>query len=123
MTAYVLDSFAVIAYLRHEPGGPRVQQLLQDASDERVALFLCLINHGEVTYISHRLGGPAAEREAIRIIDSLPITVVGVDRPLVFAAARIKAQSHLSYADAFAASLALAREAVLVTGDPKFLAL
>jgi ribonuclease VapC len=38
----------------------------------------------------------------------------------ILAAARLKAEYPISYADAFAASLALELGASLVTGDPEF---
>ena len=76
------------------------------------------INLGEVYYTIHRTVG-AAEAEA----------TIGVLRPLlaldtataerVMAAARIKAQHPLAYADAFAVATAAAHGAVLLTGDPE----
>ncbi|HDH10116.1 MAG TPA: type II toxin-antitoxin system VapC family toxin [Chloroflexi bacterium] len=115
---YVLDTFAVIAYLRGEPAAKRVQALLAEAG--RLRLYLCLVNYGEVIYISERKGGRPAAEEAIRIVDALPVEVVPADRNLTFAAAHIKAHHPLSYADAFAVALAQQLDAVIVTGDPEF---
>ena len=41
----------------------------------------------------------------------------------ILAAAELKAQYPISYADAFAAALAIERGATLVSGDPEFSAL
>lgn len=117
---YVLDTFAVIAYLRGEPAAKRVQALLAEAKAKRLRLYLCLVNYGEVIYISERKGGRPAAEEAIRIVDALPVEVVPADRNLTFAAAHIKAHHPLSYADAFAVALAQQLDAVVVTGDPEF---
>jgi predicted nucleic acid-binding protein len=64
----------------------------------------------------------AAEKKA-KEIAGLPIEIVGVDNEnleLVRQAAMYKATKKLSYADAFAASLAKIRNAELVTGDREF---
>jgi len=104
--------------LRGEPAAKRVQALLAEAG--RLRLYLCLVNYGEVIYISERKGGRPAAEEAIRIVDALPVEVVPADRNLTFAAAHIKAHHPLSYADAFAVALAQQLDAVIVTGDPEF---
>jgi ribonuclease VapC len=54
------------------------------------------------------------------LIDQLPIEVVEADRKLTFDAAHIKANYSISYADAFSAALAIARDAAVVTADPEF---
>ena len=117
---YVLDAFALLAYLRGEPGAERVRDLLLRARSGEAHLYLCLVNYGEVLYISERQGGRPAAEEAIRIIDHLPLEIVPADRDLTFAAAHLKARSPISYADAFAAALAQKLGAILVTGDPEF---
>ena len=61
-----------------------------------------------------------AAETAILTLDSLPIEVVPADRPVTLVAAHFKALHRMSYADTFAAALALAMDAVLVTGDPEF---
>lgn len=117
---YVLDSFAVLAYLRAEPGGARVQELLEASAAGALLLLLSLINYGEVAYIAERKGGVHAAESALALLDQLPIDIVAPSRVLTMAAARIKASYTLSYADAFAAALAQAHAAPIVTGDPEF---
>ena len=53
-------------------------------------------------------------------VEALPIEVISVDDELVIEAARIKSSSSASYADCFAAALALRFDAPVVTGDPDF---
>jgi PIN domain nuclease of toxin-antitoxin system len=55
--AYVLDSFALLAYLEGERGRPRVRELLAGAEAGVHAIFLSLINLGEVLYITERENG------------------------------------------------------------------
>jgi ribonuclease VapC len=106
--------------LRGEAAAERVQALLAEAKAGRLCLYLCLMNYGEVVYISERKGGRPAAEEAIRIVDNLPVEVVPAERHLTFSAAHIKANYPLSYADAFAVALAQEFNAAVVTGDPEF---
>lgn len=116
----VLDSFAVIAYLKKEAGWPKVVECLEKAQKRQSYLFLSLINWGEVYYtISRSLGKKVAE-ESLLIIDQLAIEVVDIHRPVVFQAAQFKAVYPIAYADCFAAALAKEKKCPLMTGDPEF---
>lgn len=118
--SYVLDSFALLAYLEGEAGAERVREVLAQGRAGEAEIALCIINYGEVVYIIERERGLPSAQRVIAMIDQMPITVVEADRSLVFTAAHIKASKRLSYADAFAAALAEARRAMLLTGDPEF---
>ena len=118
-TAYVLDSFAVLAYLEGEPGMPRVRELLDGAEAETHTLYLSLINLGEVAYITEREDGLVEAQRVLAAIDQLPVQIVPVLRATVLAAAHIKASYPVSYADAFAVVTAREYKAVLITGDPE----
>jgi predicted nucleic acid-binding protein len=117
---FVLDSHAVLAYFEGESSGATVRGLLHDAERRRVRLYLSLINWGEVLYIVRREKGEVAGHEVAARIDALPITLRGVDRALVEAAAVLKAQHPIAYADAFAAATAQLLKVPVVTGDPEF---
>lgn len=118
--SYVLDAFAVMAFLRDEPGGPKMRELIQAAAREEIQLYLCLINYGEVLYMVERRWGEIELRKVIARLDDLPIQVMPIDRSLTLAAAHVKAHHPLSYADAFAVALAQKLDAMVVTGDPEF---
>jgi len=117
---YVLDSFALLAYLNGEEGHQRVAQLLRQAEAQETELYLSIINYGEVLYIVERERGLTETQLTIAVIDQLPIQVIEADRELTLAAAHIKANYRLAYADCFAISLAQKRQATIVTGDPEF---
>jgi len=119
-SAYVLDSFAVMAYLQNEPGHERVTGLLEAAANNECALYLSVVNLGEIAYHAERAGGLSRAAETMRILDELPVSMVSVDRELALAAAHLKAQYPMAYADCFAAALSQIRNAPLVTGDPEF---
>lgn len=119
-SAYVLDSFAVLAYLEGETAMSRVRELLDGASGGRWTVYLSLINLGEVAYIVERERGLARAQETLGLIDQLPVHILPAPREVVLAAAHIKAQFPLAYADAFAVAAAQDHQAVIVTGDPEF---
>ena len=81
---------------------------------------LSLINLGEVIYNTGRELGDDRAREILDDIMLLPIEFAEVSRTRVLAAAQIKTQYPISYADAFAVSLAQELNATIVTGDPEF---
>ena len=118
--AYVLDSFAILAYLEGEPGMARVRTLLAEAAKGTLTLHLSVINLGEVLYIVEREQGLVAAQRVLAALDQLPIQVQPAERSVVLAAARLKARYPISYADAFAVVAAQEHRAVLVTGDPEF---
>ena len=119
-SAYVLDSFAVLAYLAAEAGMPRVREVLRDASAGRCSVYLSLINLGEVAYIVERERGLARAQETLGLIDQLPIQILPASREVVMAAAHVKAEYPMAYADAFAVVAAQVLDAVILTGDPDF---
>lgn len=117
---FVLDSFALLAYVQNESGAARVESVLAQAQKGRAAIYLSLINYGETIYITEREKGLTAAQDLIALVDQLPIAVVEADRKLTFAAAHLKAQHPISYADAFALALAQQKQAVLLTSDADF---
>jgi predicted nucleic acid-binding protein len=117
---FVLDSFAVLAYLGGETGQERVKQVLADAQQGSCRAVLTLINLGEVAYIIERQRGLAQAQEALGLIDQLPIEILPADKELVLGAAHIKANYPLAYADAFSAAAGLLLDGVVLTGDPEF---
>ena len=118
--AFVLDTFALLAYLKDEPAAARIEKVLVVAGKEKCRLFASIINLGEVLYITERRGGVSKAQDALALIRQLPIEILPADEQAVFAAAHIKANHALSYADAFAVAAAIRENAVILTGDPEF---
>ena len=121
--AQVLDSHALLAYFRDEPGGERVKDLFHKAATADRPLHMTEVNYAEVNYMIHRKDGANAWAEAARILETLPIEFHPATRSLADLAADFKARHRLSLADAFAAALAKEKKAELVTGDTEFKAL
>ena len=117
---YILDSYALLAYFEDEPGGKTVKKLLESASLGKCSLYLSIVNLGEIMYIVERERGLPKAQETLARIDELPIEVAVADRAVALAAAHLKAQLPIAYADCFVAALAQLKNAPLVTGDPEF---
>ena len=117
---FILDSFALLAYLTDEPSAARIEQLIEDAKEENCHLFLPLINLGEILYITERRGGVAKAQDTLALLRQLPIEILPADEQAVFSAAHIKANFTLSYADAFVVAAAQKEGAIVLTSDPEF---
>ena len=122
-SGYVLDSFALLAYLEGEAGKSRVKALMNGAEFGRYSVYISLINLGEVMYIIEREKDLHVAQRTLAAVDQLPLQIVPVSRSAVLAAAHVKASYPISYADAFAVSTAQDYHCVLLTGDPEFRAL
>ena len=117
---YLLDSFALLAYLNNEPGGGRVLEVLGLAKSHKCRLVMSLINFGEVLYITERTRGLPAAQTVQALVESLPLELLGTSRDLILDAAHIKTSHALSYADAFAVASAIHESATILTGDPEY---
>jgi len=109
-----------MAFFKGEAAADTVEQIIHKATDEKVRLFLCVVNWGEVYYGMWRAGGKAVADEVAADLSRMPIELVEADLHLTKQAAIYKAGNKLSYADAFAAALAKIKNAELVTGNAEF---
>ena len=119
-TRKLLDSFALIRFLRREAGSERVKELLGQSARSGDPLLMCELNLGEVYYVIGRERGLPLAEETIALVSTLPIRRVSVTWEMILHAARLKSQHALSYADCMAAACAIAHKAVLITGDREF---
>jgi predicted nucleic acid-binding protein len=118
--AFVLDAFALLAYLNDEPAAARVEKVLEQAGKDKCRLIVSIMNLGELLYITERRGGISKAQDALALIRQLPIEILPADEQAIFTAAHIKASHALSYADAFAVAAGVHEQAVVLTGDPEF---
>ena len=121
--APVLDSHALLALLRDEPGGETVTQILERAGQRDQPVHMTEVSYAEVQYMIRRKDGDAAWATIAGELKAAPIEFHPADRRLADTAADFKARFKISLADAFAAALAKEKKAELVTGDPEFKAL
>ena len=121
--APVLDSHALLALLRDEPGGESVGHILERAGQRDQPVHMTEVNYAEVQYIVRRKDGDAAWANIANELKAVPIEFHPATRRLADLAADFKTRFKLSLADAFAAALAKEKKAELVTGDSEFKAL
>ncbi|MDP2970442.1 MAG: type II toxin-antitoxin system VapC family toxin [Deltaproteobacteria bacterium] len=114
----LIDSYALLAYLKQENNYRKVENLL---SSKETQPLMNDINIGETFYILARERGlDKAEYFINAILPSLPIIKIGNAFSEVMQAAKITAQYPISYADCFAVATAIREKAVIITGDPDF---
>lgn len=119
--SFVLDSFALIGFLENEDFASRIEKILRQARQGKTRVYLHAIHLGEVYYITLREQGKNTADLVYARIKAFPLRYIEIiDDELLRTAARLKAAYPISYADAFAASLATIRNATLLTGDPEF---
>ena len=118
--ALVLDSWAALAYLGDEASAQEVADLITNAHENRIPMYMSIVNAGEVWYILAREISETQADSAMTDLTGLGIEVVDADWPLTRMAGTFKARHRMSYADCFAAALAKDRKSELVTGDKEF---
>jgi predicted nucleic acid-binding protein len=119
--AYVLDSWSLMAFFEDEPAGETVANIIADAHENGIPLLMTTVNAGEVWYILAREVSEAAADQSIKDMHELGIQLCDADWKLANEAARLKAVKKMSFADCFAAALAVQHKgSVLVTGDKEF---
>lgn len=118
--AFVLDSWAVLAYLQAETAGQKIADLIGDALEQSVPLLMSVVNVGEVWYIFAREISETEADKAVESLRHLGVEFIDVDWKLARQAAAYKSNRKMSYADCFAAAMAKEHKAELVTGDKEF---
>ncbi len=116
----VLDSYALLTLFHKEPGWESVRDVLRSLSASGDKALLCRINWGEFYYIVRRRLGRHKAREALALLEQLPLNVLSVDDSLVSEAAEIKSEYPVAYADAFCIATALRADGSILTNDPEF---
>ena len=121
MKHYVLDANAVLRYFAvgDGQGGEKVRGLFEQAERNQAQLSMSVINMGEVFYILLKHIGEQRSLHYIQVLQHA-VTMIDADANITIDAATLKHQYKLGYADSFAAALALASKATLVSADPSF---
>ncbi len=120
--SFVLDAWAVLAWVAGEVSARRVERELRAAEARGQHLHLSVINAGEVYYRQARATGTDIADRFLADLRSgaLPIRLAEAHERRVWQAARLKAKYPIAYADAFAGALAQELELPVLTGDLDF---
>lgn len=118
---HVLDANALFGFFEARKGvAEKTRILLEQSFSNQSNLLMSAVTWGEVFYLEWRYRGEAEAYETEAKVRQLPITIVGVDQERATRAGFLKQKHGLSYADSFAAELAVERRAWLVTADREF---
>ncbi|MCE5199703.1 MAG: PIN domain-containing protein [Armatimonadota bacterium] len=114
---FVLDSYAILAFLQKEPGYGRVEALLKGAMTGDVRVHISAINLAEVHYHVLRRG-----RDASRILaalEALPLKVASADSYMQ-QAVELRVKFGVPLGTCFAAALSQDLRKPLITGHREF---
>ena len=116
---YLLDTSALLTFIEDEPGSDRVEEVLRDA-----AILLPWPVLMETYYITLQEKGRAEADRRYALLRQLRAEILwAMDEPILLTAARLKAEHHVSLADAVVAAFAIRNNAVLIHKNPEFDAL
>lgn len=118
--ALVLDTWTIIAYLQDEPAAETITTLIADAHEQKIPLYMSVVNVCEVWYTIAREFSDVEADSSVTDLQQLGIQFQDVNWSTAQEAARFKAKGKISLGDCFAAALAKELKADLVTGDPEF---
>ena len=120
MPIFLFDSHALLAFFQNERGAEAVLKFLKKTRDNRIEPLICVINLGEILYMTKRRFGNTKKIEILGRIHQLSFNIIPASNDLVYEAAEIKADYPIPYADSFAVACARDQSAEIVTGDPDF---
>lgn len=116
---YLLDTSALLTFIEDEDGSDRVEEVLK-----MVGTLLPWPVLMETYYISLREEGRAEADRRYALIRHLETEILwDMNEQILLIAARLKAEHHVSLADAIVAAYAIQHKAVLIHKDPEFEAL
>ena len=120
----VLDAWALLALIfKEEPAASKVKEIFENEGLSRKSISISWINLGEVYYTIARKKGLDAAEAVLNEIQMLPVRLQVPSKDDILAAATVKSKYRVSYADAFAVSLAQKINGRIVTGDPEIILL
>ena len=116
---YLLDTSALFTFIEDEDGADRVEQaLIQETTLLPWTVLL------ETYYITLQEEGQAEADRRIALIRTLKVRILwDMNESMLLTAAKLKAEYHISLADAIIAAYAIRYNAVLIHKDPEFEAL
>jgi len=121
---FVLDSWPVIeSFYEREPATSELDRILKEAIRGSVTLWMSRINYGEIIYSCRKRMPAHTANRLLAQFETLPIEIVSATDAFVDQAIALKSIYSASFADCFAAALAMERNAKLLTGDKEFLPL
>ena len=121
MTVYVLDSSAVLRYIDHEIGSDRVIEIFKACVLGQGSARISAVQWGEIAGSVRRKFGAQNQSRILDSLIPLDLEIVSATSERAVHAAELRVDRKISYADAFAAELAMeTSDHLLVTADYDF---
>jgi ribonuclease VapC len=121
MTTYVLDSSAVLRYFDDGAGADRVEEILAGCAGRQAGVCISAVQWGEIAGRLRKRFGASEESRFLGNLLPSEANVVSATADRAVHAAALRVDKNISYADAFAADLAMdSPDHVLVTADYGF---
>lgn len=117
---FVFDAFPLLVFFERQIGWEIVEAILEIPVTTGERHLMSTINFGEVYYTLLRDFGRAAAETAYHRITEGSIELVSPSIDQTIQAAIFKAPGGLSYADCYAAALAVQENLPVLTGDREF---
>jgi predicted nucleic acid-binding protein len=114
MKKFVLDTSAIFSLIESEAGKERVAHIIRE--EEILIPFVSLL---ELHYISSQEQGEEEANRRLAILKQKPI-LWQFDEVLLSLASNLKANHHISLADAMIAAVCIRFDAILVHKDPEY---
>jgi len=120
MSAYVFDANAILDYVFNGINAPTVRDILKQTGKKDVNLLISSAQVGEVYYEVARRKGADLAKETLKRLEDLGFQFSDFTPERATAAADLRLECHLAFADSAAAGLAIEQNAVVVTADKDF---
>ena len=91
-SGYLFDSHALLAFFQKEKGAGIVAKILRNAEKQGLNRLICVINLGEIIYMTKRRFGDQKKVELLGRVHQLGIKVLPIPESLVYQAAEFKAE-------------------------------
>jgi predicted nucleic acid-binding protein len=117
---YVLDTSAWLALIEDEPGADLVEGILEKARMGEALVLVSFMSFMEVYYITLQEKDQNEAQARVDLMAGLPVLRIESTEQLALLSGELKANHHVSVADAWIAALTKDRNAILVHKDPEF---
>jgi uncharacterized protein with PIN domain len=117
---YIIDASAYMTLLKNESGANTVQELLLQADEVQLHMYMSVLHYGEILYKAEALLGTEHRRLAEQTLALLPIQMIPVSLSHARSAAVLKSRGGVGYVDCYAVALAMEKRAIVLTKDSDF---
>jgi len=115
---YILDACALAAFIKKETGFDVVRDILKEAGNGKVEVYMNKLNLFEVFYGIRRADGLTQAQNVYNAVLKLPIVIIdGIADKVFLEASRIKSSYKMSLADSIALGEASVLDAAIITSD------